>query len=127
MNIDYVVIFSPLYVGFTMNNNSKSLIVVILFFFFFPCANLFSSLTAAGLLISISFIFSCYKSWHTRQEATFSSISLWDACQNAVAHALLLHHFMSSNSHDVFCLIISGKGYWKELCNHLSAIHHSPL
>ena len=106
------------------NDNFKSLIA---FFFFFWCTNFFSSLTVTGLLICISFIFSCHKSWHIRQEATFSSISLLDAYQNAIAHVLLLTNFIGSNSHDVFSLILFGKGYWKKLCNHLSAIPHSPF
>ena len=85
---------------------------------FFLCTSLFPSLTVAGLLICISFTFSCHKSWHFRQEATFS-ISLLDAYQNAhgaceIAHVLLLTHFIGSNSHDVFCLIVFAKGYWKK-------------
>lgn len=95
------------------NDNFKSLIT------FFLCTNLFPRLTVAGLLICISFIFSCHKSWQFRQEATISSISLLDAYQNAhgayqIAHVLLLTNFIGLNSHYVFYLILFGKGYWEK-------------
>lgn len=98
------------------NNNFNSLIVVITVFCFSflphvpTCSQVWQLLVFS--LVSLSY-FHAIKAGIPEKKLLFHYFLLLDACQSSVAHAPLLHHFMSWNSHNVFHLILSGKGYWK--------------